>query len=138
MNDITDLSLYIKGLKLDREHISQKIDHALDIYVAKGATLLDVAKLRIKAKEMGIKDLALQGKYLKIAPFKISESAQLRIQRLYPGSIVKSVTNTLLIARPTVAAWSQESQKVGDTSLLNWVNESLAELNSPIKQREGK
>ena len=138
MNDITDLSLYIKGLKLDREHISQKIDHALDIYVAKGATLLDVAKLRIKAKEMGIKDLALQGKYLKIAPFKISESAQLRIQRLYPGSIVKSVTNTLLIARPTVAAWSQESQKIGDTSLLNWVNESLAELNSPIKQREGK
>jgi transcription-repair coupling factor (superfamily II helicase) len=99
--------------------------------------LLDVAKLRIKAKEMGIKDLALQGKYLKIAPFKISESAQLRIQRLYPGSIVKSVTNTLLIARPTVAAWSQESQKIGDTSLLNWVNETLAELNSPIKQREG-
>ncbi len=99
--------------------------------------LLDVAKLRIKAKEMGIKDLALQGKYLKIAPFKISESAQLRIQRLVPGSIVKSVTNTLLIARPTVAAWSQESQKIGDTSLLNWVNETLAELNSPIKQREG-
>jgi transcription-repair coupling factor (superfamily II helicase) len=99
--------------------------------------LLDVAKLRIKAKEMGIKDLALQGKYLKIAPFKISESVQLRIQRLYPGSIVKSVTNTLLIARPTVAAWSQESLKIGDTSLLNWVNDTLAELNSPVKQREG-
>ena len=53
MNNITDLSLYIKGLKLDREHISQKIDHALDIYVAKGATLLDVAKLdKYKAIKM--------------------------------------------------------------------------------------
>jgi transcription-repair coupling factor (superfamily II helicase) len=90
--------------------------------------LLEVAKLRIKAKQMGIRDLALQGKYLKIAPIKLSESKELRIQRLYPGSIVKSVTNVLLIARPAVAAWSSEDQKIGDTSLLAWVNDSLDEL----------
>ena len=95
--------------------------------------LLEVAKLRIKAKQMGIRDLALQGKYLKIAPIKLSESKELRIQRLYPGSIVKSVTNVLLIARPAVAAWSPEDQKIGDTSLLAWVNDSLDELIAPKK-----
>ena len=74
----------------------------------------------------------MQGKYLKIAPIKLSESRELRISRLYPGSIVKSVTNVLLVARPTTAAWQKkdyvEAREIGDTSLLEWVSEVIAEV----------
>ena len=56
----------------------------------------------------------------------------MRLQRLYPGSIVKSVTETVMIARPQSAAWEeadyQEDGAIGDTALLGWVSEALAEL----------
>jgi transcription-repair coupling factor (superfamily II helicase) len=99
--------------------------------------LLEIAKLRIKVKKFGIRDLALQGKYLKIAPLKLSESRELRIARLYPGSIVKSATNTLLVARPTTAAWQKkeysEGDEIGDTLLLEWVGEVVAEVTGSSK-----
>lgn len=101
--------------------------------------LLDIAKLRIKVKSFGIRDLALQGKFLKIAPIKLSESRELRIQRLYPGSILKSVTNTLLVARPAPAAWTRadysDSGSIGDTALLEWVREAIAEVTSSTKEK---
>jgi transcription-repair coupling factor (superfamily II helicase) len=97
--------------------------------------LLEIAKLRIVAKGIGISDLAIQGRHLKIAPMTLSESQQLRITRLYPGSIIKSVTNVLLVARPTVAAWSEASAEVGDTSLLDWVNQVLKEVAEPKREK---
>jgi transcription-repair coupling factor (superfamily II helicase) len=96
--------------------------------------LLEIANLRITAKRLGISDLALQGRHLKVAPFALSESQQLRIERIYPGSIIKSVTNTL-VARPAVAAWSKESSEIGDTSVLDWVSEVIAQL---VNLKEGR
>jgi len=89
--------------------------------------LLRIATLRTFLKSHGITELALQGKYLKIAPVKITESLQMRVQRLYPGSIVKSATSVLMVARPKQAAWEisgvSDEEKIGDTSLLDWVIE---------------
>jgi transcription-repair coupling factor (superfamily II helicase) len=83
--------------------------------------------------------LAVQGKYLKISPIKLTESKEMRVQRLYPGSIVKSVTETLMIARPVSAAWEdqdyQESGAIGDTALLGWVSEALAVVTGGDKQK---
>jgi len=89
--------------------------------------LLRIARLRVHVKSLGITDLALPGKFLKISPFKITEAAQLRVERLYPGSIVKSVTNTLLVARPRSAAWDDatEGGPIGDTALLDWIDEVI-------------
>ena len=64
----------------------------------------------------------------KISPCKLSESQEMRINRLYPGSIVKSVTNVLLVARPIKSAWeSQPSDELHleDTALLDWVMSAL-------------
>ena len=89
--------------------------------------LLRIARLRVHVKSLGITDLALAGKFLKLSPFKPTEAAQLRVERLYPGSIVKSVTNTLLIARPRSAAWDDvtEDGAIGDTALLDWIDEVI-------------
>jgi transcription-repair coupling factor (superfamily II helicase) len=84
--------------------------------------------LRNYLRTQGITDFAVQGKFVKIAPLAPSESLQMKIQRLYPGSIVKSVTKVVMIARPQTAAWQvgDSSDEIGDTSLLDWASE-LAE-----------
>jgi transcription-repair coupling factor (superfamily II helicase) len=90
--------------------------------------LVRVARLRNYLRTQGITDFAVQGKFVKIAPLAPSESLQMKIQRLYPGSIVKSVTKVVMIARPQTAAWQvgDSSDEIGDTSLLDWASE-LAE-----------
>ena len=117
--------------------IAEELDDRFGELPDESKRLLEIAKLRIKVKNFGIRDLALQGKYLKVAPIKLSESRELRISRLYPGSIVKSVTNTLLIARPTTAAWEKkdysEGGEIGDTALLEWVGEVIAEVTGSPK-----
>ena len=100
--------------------------------------LLRVAGLRIFAKQHGITEIALQGRYLKISPCKLSESQEMRIDRLYPGSIVKSVTNVLLVARPTKSAWESQSSNelhLEDTALLDWVVSAL-EIALPKNREE--
>jgi transcription-repair coupling factor (superfamily II helicase) len=97
--------------------------------------LLRIARLRIYVKSHGITDFAVQGRYVKVAPLAPTESLELKINRLYPGSIVKSVTKVVLIARPQSAAWESGEDEVGDTSLLDWAFE-LAQtlLERPIRK----
>jgi len=68
----------------------------------------------------------------------LPESVQLRLQRLYPGSLVKNATQVVLIARPKKDIWRgstrsedgdlSESTFMGDTSLLTWVMQALTSL----------
>lgn len=99
--------------------------------------LVRVARLRNYLRTQGITDFAVQGKFVKIAPLAPSESLQMKIQRLYPGSIVKSVTKVVMIARPQTAAWQagDSRDEIGDTSLLDWASE-LAEtlLERPLRK----
>jgi transcription-repair coupling factor (superfamily II helicase) len=91
--------------------------------------LISIARLRIRVKGLGARDLALQGRFLKISPFQMAESVQLKVERLYPGSIIKSVTNTVMVARPKSALWAQGDsttpEGIGDTALLDWVIEVI-------------
>ena len=101
-------------------------------------TLLRVAGLRVFAKQHGVSEIALQGRYLKISPCKLSESQEMRINRLYPGSIVKSITNVLLIARPMKSAWETQSGNElhsEDAALLDWVMSAL-EIALPRNREE--
>ena len=68
--------------------------------------LLDVARLRLRAKSFGIRDLIATGKHLRISPFVLPESATLRLTRLYPGSIIKPSVETILVAKQEKAAWA--------------------------------
>lgn len=105
--------------------------------------LLRVAKLRSYVKSHGITDFAVQGRFVKVAPLAPTESMELKINRLYPGSIVKSVTKTVLIARPQSGAWETpnsaasygKDDEIGDTALLDWAFE-LAQtlLERPIRK----
>lgn len=111
----------------DVESIREELEDRFGDLPVEALELLRIATLRTFLKSHGITELALQGKYLKIAPVKLTESLQMRVQRLYPGSIVKSATSVLMVARPKQAAWEisgvSDEEKIGDTSLLDWVIE---------------
>ena len=93
-------------------------------------SLLKVAALRAQAKALGVTELVSTGKFLKISPLILAESRQLRLTRLYPGSLYKSVTNTVLVTIAKPSGWSPSnlSPTMGDTSLLAWVSTALEEL----------
>ena len=93
-------------------------------------SLLKVAALRAQAKALGVTELVSTGKFLKISPLVLAESRQLRLSRLYPGSLYKSATNSVLvtIAKPSGWSPSNPSPSMGDTSLLVWVSTALEEL----------
>ena len=93
--------------------------------------LLDVAELRAYAKSLGIREVVLAGKYLRISPLTLPESKQLKLNRLFPSSLYKTQSSTVMVTIPRAAAWSPAAQSeanMGDTSLLAWVSTALDEL----------
>ena len=97
--------------------------------------LLGVAALRAQAKSVKLTEVVVQGKFLRLAPLVLAESRQLRLTRLYPGSLYKGAASTVLVALPKAAAWdpSQNAPVVVDTSLLAWVVEVLTQLSEVPK-----
>ena len=66
--------------------------------------LLEVARLRVVAREARIGDIGVQGKVVRFGPVKdLRESQQLRLMRLYPGTIVKEALGTILVPVPMTA-----------------------------------
>jgi transcription-repair coupling factor (superfamily II helicase) len=96
-----------------------------------GIELLAVAALRLYAKSLGLTDIAFSGKHLRLTPIQLPESAQIKLARVFPGSIYKSATQILLVARPSSPNWI-ESASIGDTSTLAWVDSVLKELIEPV------
>ena len=92
--------------------------------------LIAVASLRLLAKNLEIADISMVGKNLRLSPVALAESGQIKLSRLYPGSIYKNASQTLLVSRPTTANWI-DSPKVGNTSTLTWVNEVITNLIKP-------
>ena len=97
--------------------------------------LLGVAALRAQAKSVKLTEVVVQGKFLRLAPLVLRESRQLRLTRLYPGSLYKGAASTVLVALPKAALWnpSQNAPVVVDTSLLAWVVEVITQLSEVPK-----
>jgi transcription-repair coupling factor (superfamily II helicase) len=89
--------------------------------------LIDIARLRVLAKSKNLTEVVLQGKFLKVGPITLPESAELRITRIYPGSLIKSATKSVLVARAQAPNWL-ENGSMGDTSVLSWAIEVLHNL----------
>ena len=97
--------------------------------------LLGVAALRAQAKAVKLTEVVVQGKFLRLAPLVLPESRQLRLTRLYPGSLYKGAASTVLVALPKATSWnpSQNAPDIVDTSLLAWVVEVLNQLSEVPK-----
>ena len=117
--------------KEDVESIREELIDRFGELPPEAQSLLVVAQLRAFAKSLGISEVVAAGKYLRISPLVLPESKQLRLNRLFPGSLYKTATNTVMIAIPRAAAWTptaEGSKVLGDTSLLDWASASLHQL----------
>ncbi|MEI8066852.1 MAG: transcription-repair coupling factor [Actinomycetes bacterium] len=94
--------------------------------------LMTVAHLRTISKNYGLTEVVLAGKFLRISPLVLAESSQLRLQRIYPGSLIKAAASTVLVARNTTPNWIGEAE-IGDTSALSWAIEVVHSIVSPNK-----
>jgi transcription-repair coupling factor (superfamily II helicase) len=80
--------------------------------------LLLVARFRAYARQLGLTEVSVQGTSIRFAPLELRESQTMRLQRLYPRSVVKPQTSTVLVPRPTTARIG--GQPLRDEALLDW------------------
>ncbi|MDX6233772.1 MAG: hypothetical protein QOH68_2844, partial [Nocardioidaceae bacterium] len=65
--------------------------------------LLDVARLRVRVREAGLTEVTAAGPNVRFAPLKLPDSAQMRLQRIYPRSTYKVAAEVALVPRPKTA-----------------------------------
>jgi len=82
-----------------------------------------VARLRLDLRAAGVTEVVSQGKYVRLAPVELPDSAALRIARLYPGTLIKPAVRQILVAAPTTARVG--GQPIEGLALLDWVREVL-------------
>ncbi len=73
------------------------------------ANLLEVARLRARARRAGLTDITLQGSHVRFAPVELPDSRQVRVQRLYPRTLVKPAVRTMLVPVPKAVPGSSAS-----------------------------
>ncbi|MEQ7006585.1 transcription-repair coupling factor [Actinopolymorpha sp. B17G11] len=85
--------------------------------------LLEVARFRLLAREAGLTDVTLQGNQIRFAPVDLRESQELRLNRLYPRTVVKRQVRTILVPRPATAPIG--GQPLRDLELLRWARDLI-------------
>ena len=90
-------------------------------------TLLEVARLRFAARRAGLTDIGLQGSFVRIAPVVLPDSRVVRVQRLYPKTLLKPAVRTMLVPVPKTGASSGGfgGEVLRDTELLAWCAEVI-------------
>jgi len=86
-------------------------------------SLLLVARFRGRARRAGIGEVTIAGKNVRFAPVVLPESRVVRLQRLYPKSIVKAPVKTVLVPRPGTPG--RTGTPLGGIALLQWAHEVI-------------
>ena len=84
--------------------------------------LLAVAMLRVKLRKAGVTEISVPGTFLRMAPVVLPDSRVVRLNRLYPKSVVKTQTSTVLVRRPSA---------LRDEELLQWASQVVDQLLDP-------
>jgi transcription-repair coupling factor (superfamily II helicase) len=93
--------------------------------------LLEVARLRLLARQYGVTEISLQGTHIRLAPVDLPESRQMRLRRLYPKAVYKQAVRTISVPRPTEGD-RMGSPQLRDRELMNWVRNLLDGVLGPM------
>ena len=94
-------------------------------------TLLAVARFRLVCRAAGVHEVVGQGNFVRFAPAALPESRQLRLKRLYPGSVIKDTAGFLLVPRPRTAPVA--GQPVVGHELLEWAASVVRDIFEPAR-----
>jgi transcription-repair coupling factor (superfamily II helicase) len=84
--------------------------------------LLEVARLRTAARQAGLADITAAGQHIRFAPVVLPDSRQVRVQRMYPKTVLKPAVRTMLVPVPKTAAGGRPLR---DAELLAWCGEVI-------------
>ncbi|GAA4356936.1 transcription-repair coupling factor [Angustibacter luteus] len=119
------LEAYKKLAEADTEQAVEAVkDELVDRYGTPPQpvqNLLDVARLRVHARRAGLTDVAVQGNHIRFAPVELRESQQLRLTRLYPGSLVRPAVRAMMVPKPTTARIG--GRPLRDEEVLRWARD---------------
>ncbi|MFC6286291.1 transcription-repair coupling factor [Nocardioides sp. GCM10027113] len=97
------------------------------------ASLLLVARFRARARQAGIGEVTIAGKHVRFAPVSLPESRVVRLNRMYPRSIVKAQVDTVLVPRPQTA--SVGGRPLDGVALLEWARSVIDSVIDPPQER---
>ena len=96
-------------------------------------SLLFVARFRARARTAGIGEVTIAGKHVRFAPVSLPESRVVRLQRMYPKSIVKPQVDTILVPRPQTAVVG--GRPITGLALLEWARKIIDGVIDPPEQK---
>jgi transcription-repair coupling factor (superfamily II helicase) len=73
--------------------------------------------------------VTVQGKYIRFAPVELPESRAVRLNRVYPGSLLKAGVRTMLVPRPQPATFG--AKPLRDDELLAWAARVIDDVIAP-------
>ena len=88
--------------------------------------LCDVARLRFKARELGITQISSQGKTVRVIGVNPKESVLMRLNRIYRGMQYRPLTHMLIIPAPFES--SLGSSAMSEHEILSWVRQLLDDI----------
>ncbi|MET0837191.1 MAG: TRCF domain-containing protein, partial [Marmoricola sp.] len=80
--------------------------------------LLAVASFRARARDAGVSEVTVQGKYVRFHPVDLPDSRVVRLDRLHPKSLYKAPVRTMLVPRPQPSGFGAQPPR--DEELLTW------------------
>ncbi|WP_300645623.1 transcription-repair coupling factor [Nocardioides sp.] len=92
-------------------------------------SLLLVARFRARARAAGIGEVTIAGRNVRFAPVSLPDSKVVRLQRLYPKSLVKPQTDTILVPRPQTAVIG--GRPLDGIALLEWAKGVIDQVIDP-------
>jgi transcription-repair coupling factor (superfamily II helicase) len=92
--------------------------------------LLAVARFRGRCRRARVSEVTVQGKFIRFAPVELPESRVVRLNRVYPGSLMKAGVRTMLVPRP------QPASTLRDDELLAWAARVIDAVIDPPEKQE--
>ena len=90
-------------------------------------TLVSIARLRVNLQAVGITEVIATTSNVKFSPVELLESRVLRLNRMYPGSVIKPATRTIVVPRTKDSLIGSTAQ-AADVDLVEWVNTWVATI----------
>jgi transcription-repair coupling factor (superfamily II helicase) len=115
----------------DVDQIRDELDDRYGEPPAEVASLLLVARFRARARQAAITEVTLAGRNVRFAPVDLPESRVVRLNRLYPRSILKPQVGSLLVPRPQTQVIG--GRPIDGVALLEWAR---AVIDTVIDPRE--
>jgi transcription-repair coupling factor (superfamily II helicase) len=100
--------------------------------------LLSVARVRARARRAGLTDIVQQGTFIRFSPVDLPDSRQVRVQRLYPKTVLKPAVRSMLVPVPRAVPAGRPGQPappgaplLRDKELLSWSAQLIEAIFEP-------